>query len=82
MPDQQQQELLVTEPELAARWDETWGDRMTEVVIIGIEMNREQILSELDHCLLTDMEMAQDWTQFNNPLPWLSEEFFASQAGS
>lgn len=82
MPEQQRQDLLNSEPELASRWDETWGDRMTEVVIIGIEMKRDLIINELDHCLLTDAEMAQDWTQFNNPLPWLSEQFFASQASS
>lgn len=79
MPTEQQQALLASEPELAARWDENYGDRMTEVVIIGIEMDRVQIVKALDDCLLTDEEMQQDWSQFYNPLPWLSEQFFANQ---
>jgi G3E family GTPase len=79
MPKEQQQALLASEPELAARWDERWGDRLTEVVIIGIEMDRVQIVKALDDCLLTDEEMEQNWNQFHNPLPWLSEEFFTNQ---
>jgi G3E family GTPase len=79
MPKEQQQSLLASEPELATRWDERWGDRLTEVVIIGIEMDRIQIVKALDDCLLTDEEMEQNWNQFHNPLPWLSEEFFANQ---
>lgn len=79
MPKEQQQVLLASEPELAVRWDERWGDRLTEVVIIGIEMDRDQIVKALDDCLLTDEEMEQNWNQFHNPLPWLNEEFFANQ---
>ncbi len=56
------------DPTLQERWDE-FGDRQTEIVFIGIEMNQEQIISDLDHCLLTDDEMNLDWTTFNDPLP-------------
>ncbi|MHA1992766.1 MAG: GTP-binding protein [Candidatus Hodarchaeales archaeon] len=38
-------------------WDKRWGDRRQEVVFIGIDMNKEDIINHLDSCLLTDYEM-------------------------
>lgn len=72
LPDDQQRELLETEPELAERWDERWGDRMTEVVWIGIGMDRADIEQKLASCLLSHEELEQDWSRFDNPLPWPS----------
>ncbi|UTH12595.1 GTP-binding protein [Macrococcoides canis] len=56
------------DPSLKERWDE-FGDRMTEIVFIGIEMNQDQITQDLDACLLTEDEMKLDWSAFNDPLP-------------
>lgn len=78
LPDDQQRELLETEPELAERWDERWGDRMTEVVWIGIGMDRKDIEQKLASCLLSHEELEQDWSRFDNPLPWPSREEVAS----
>ena len=47
---------------------------MTELVMIGMGMEQEQIERELDECLLTDREMQLDWSTFNNPLPWMAIE--------
>ncbi len=74
-PETERQQILKEDPELLAKWDETYGDRMTELVFIGIDMNREEIEASLDECLLTDEEMKQDWTTFFDPLP----EFTVSQ---
>ncbi|AIQ12355.1 GTP-binding protein [Paenibacillus durus] len=74
LPKQQQLEVLESEPEIKDRWDDQWGDRMTEIVFIGMDMDRADIEARLDRCLLTDEEMKQDWSKFNNPLPWPSEE--------
>jgi Cobalamin synthesis protein cobW C-terminal domain len=57
------------EPELLERWDDTYGDRMTEIVFIGMDINRQEIEASLDACLLTDEEMSQDWTMFVDPFP-------------
>ncbi|WP_274364385.1 GTP-binding protein [Paenibacillus thermotolerans] len=54
---------------LAAGWDESWGDRSTKIVFIGIEMDKEQIVQALDDCLLTGEEMNADWRQFRDTLP-------------
>ena len=39
-------------------WDKTFGDRKNEIVFIGQEVNKEQILSDLNSCLSTDEELA------------------------
>jgi G3E family GTPase len=74
-PETERQQILKEDPELLAKWDETYGDRMTELVFIGIDMNRQEIETSLDECLLTDEEMKQDWATFLDPLP----EFAVSQ---
>jgi G3E family GTPase len=67
--EEEKQNILNEEPELLEKWDEVHGDRITELVMIGIDMNREEVESSLDHCLLTDEEMNQDWSSFVDPLP-------------
>ncbi len=67
--ESEQKEVLEEDPDLQKRWDPLYGDRMTEVVFIGIGMNQQQMEEELDACLLTDMEMKKDWTKFIDPLP-------------
>ncbi|WP_339313564.1 GTP-binding protein [Paenibacillus sp. FSL M7-0896] len=78
LPEEQQQEVLAAEADVLAKWDEQWGDRLNEIVFIGVQMNREDIEARLDRCLLTAEEMKQDWTAFNNPLPWHVEELLAA----
>ncbi len=70
LPADEREELLAEQPELKQDWDERTGDRITEFVLIGIEMEREEIEAELDACLLSDEEMQADWATFANPLPW------------
>lgn len=70
LPLDEQKTILEEEPDVRERWDERWGDRLTEMVMIGIGMDRAALEAELDECLLTEEEMKQDWNQFNNPLPW------------
>ncbi|MGG3448688.1 GTP-binding protein [Domibacillus aminovorans] len=68
-PEEEQQQILKEEPELLARWDEEYGDRMTELVLIGIGMDQKQMIETLDSCLLTEEELVQEWTNFHDPLP-------------
>lgn len=60
---------LSEEPELLAKWDDTYGDRMTELVLIGFDLDRDALEESLDTCLLTDEEMLEDWTKFHDPIP-------------
>lgn len=73
-PEEEREQILQEEPELLENWDETVGDRMNELVFIGIDMNREEIEHSLDACLLTDEEMQMDWSTFMDPLPPFSAD--------
>jgi G3E family GTPase len=55
---------------LKSVWQEPWGDRMQELVFIGVDMPQDEIRRELDACLLTDAEMAmgpEKWATFPDP---------------
>lgn len=69
LPPAERAEMLAAEPDLENGWDPEYGDRLTEVVFIGIDMQRERIEEELDSCLLTDEEYASDWSLLPDPLP-------------
>ncbi|MFK0525918.1 GTP-binding protein [Paenibacillus illinoisensis] len=70
LPEEDKELIFRTEPDVLEKWDDQWGDRQTELVMIGIEMERDMIEDELDQCLLSDEEMQADWGGFDNPLPW------------
>ncbi|KFN01380.1 GTP-binding protein [Bacillus clarus] len=69
LPEAEQERMMREEPEILQNWDSKYGDRMTELVFIGIEMDRLTIESSLDACLLTEEEMQQDWNTFVDPIP-------------
>lgn len=68
--DPQQQE------QLAARWQEPYGDRRQELVLIGIGMDEAQLRARLDECLLRDEELARGpsgWQSLEDPFtPWVA----------
>ncbi|WP_233201360.1 GTP-binding protein [Sporosarcina sp. P13] len=68
-PQAEQNRIANEEPEILERWDTVHGDRLTELVMIGIDMDRHQVECALDECLLTEEEMAQKWSEFEDPLP-------------
>lgn len=63
---------------LANLWLEPYGDRMQELVFIGVEMERAEIEESLNTCLLTDEEMAlgpAGWAQWSDPFgEWVNAE--------
>jgi G3E family GTPase len=69
LPEAERQILLAEDPEWQAGWDPEHGDRINELVFIGIDLNREQIEYQLQMCLLTDEEFAADWSLLPDPLP-------------
>ncbi|MBS4220256.1 GTP-binding protein [Bacillus sp. FJAT-49711] len=68
-PENERAIILEEEPELLDHWDTTYGDRMSELVFIGIDLNKTMIECQLDKCLLTDDEMLEDWKKIYDPLP-------------
>jgi len=69
LPKSEQEMIFQEDSSLKSRWDDVHGDRQTEMVWIGLDMNRDEIESQLDGCLLTDAEMESDWTKLSDPLP-------------
>ncbi|RJT07849.1 GTP-binding protein [Halococcus sp. IIIV-5B] len=69
LPADEREATLEANPELAEVWDEQWGDRGTRLVLIGTEMDHEEIHEALDAATLTDDEMAADWTAFEDRFP-------------
>lgn len=63
--------------EIRAHLREPYGDRRTEIVIIGRHMDRDDLWAQFDACLLTDAEMKQGpeaWRQLPDPFPqWMPE---------
>lgn len=50
-PKSEREQLLKQYPEIAADWDEKYGDREIKLVFIGQKMDREAIEKQLDACL-------------------------------
>lgn len=41
------------------KWDKQFGDRINELVLIGQDMDKEQIINDLQNCLCTADEIKQ-----------------------
>jgi G3E family GTPase len=63
--------------EVAQRWHPEWGDRRQELVLIGVDLDHDDVLARLDATLLDDDEMAlgpEAWARLEDPLPeWLTD---------
>lgn len=69
LPQEEQVMYLREYPELRESWNSEYGDRINKVVFIGIQMDSKLIHASLDSCLLTDVEMKEDWSRFTDTLP-------------
>ena len=47
----EQKQILKENPEIQKEWDEKVGDRMIKLCVIGQNLDKEAISSELDKCL-------------------------------
>ena len=59
-------------------WDDAFGDRRIELVLIGIGMDRDDLVASLDACLLTDAELAAGraaWASYPDAFgPWEADD--------
>lgn len=57
---------------IAQTWQEPWGDRRQEIVLIGAPLDEAWLTARLDACLLTDDEIAlgpDGWARLEDPFP-------------
>ena len=50
-------------------WDDEYGDRKTELVLIGRDMDAQMIAQSLEECVLEDAEMGITDSTVENPFP-------------
>lgn len=55
-PEEERKQIIKESPEILKDWDEKYGDRMIKLVFIGQKMDKEQIIKDLDNCLVKDFE--------------------------
>ncbi|WMJ88028.1 CobW family GTP-binding protein [Anaerocolumna sp. MB42-C2] len=55
LPKEEQEEAFANYPEILEDWDETYGDRMNQIVFIGKDYLKAEIIEKLDQCLGTYM---------------------------
>ncbi|MBV5124194.1 zinc metallochaperone ZinU [Bacillus halotolerans] len=70
MPKLEQEQIKQQEPEILEDWDPEFGDRLTQLVFIGTDLDEDAITKELDQCLLTEYEFDSDWSLFEDPFKW------------
>ena len=70
MSKEKREEILAQRRDVAESWDIEYGDRNTQFVIIGTDLDQEKIEKELDECLLNSSEMNSDWHQLEDPYHW------------
>lgn len=71
MSETQKNEILSERPEVKANWDPEYGDRETQFVIIGSDLDVDEITKSLDECLINADEIDQDWSQLKDPYSWV-----------
>jgi G3E family GTPase len=56
---------------IESRWDKEFGDRMNELVFIGQDLDKNQIINELNQCLCTPAELqaVQQGKKLKDPFP-------------
>ena len=70
MSKEQREQILNQRPDVAQSWDIEYGDRNTQFVIIGTQLDQEKIVKELDQCLVNGDEVDSDWNQLEDPYHW------------
>lgn len=67
----QYESFMKNQSYIEERWDKNWGDRINELVFIGQDLDKEQMLQDLETCLITDLEakMMKGGRNFEDPFP-------------
>ncbi|RJX47920.1 GTP-binding protein [Halonotius pteroides] len=69
LPEDEQAQYFEAYPDLEANWHPEYGDRSSRLVLIGTEMNHDELREDLQTATLTDEEMGDDWDTFEDRFP-------------
>ncbi|WP_019384722.1 zinc metallochaperone GTPase ZigA [Acinetobacter venetianus] len=70
VPDEHWPEDSQSREAIQKNWNDQTGDARQEIVLIGMEMDQEDLIQRFDACLLDDNEMllgVETWQNFENP---------------
>ncbi len=51
LPEEEKEEILRNYPDVLEDWDEIYGDRMNQIVFIGRDYDREDMITALNNCI-------------------------------
>jgi G3E family GTPase len=65
------QSFVDNKNEIEKKWDQQWGDRLTELVFIGQDLKKAEIVLALENCLLNKIELEKykSGATFEDPFP-------------
>ena len=52
MPPEDLQQFMIANPQILNDWDDLYGDRMQKLVFIGQKMDRDELIRQLDDCIV------------------------------
>lgn len=52
MPPEDLQQFMTANPQILNDWDDLYGDRMQKLVFIGQKMDRDELIRQLDDCIV------------------------------
>ena len=70
LPKAERMQVLSEDPEIKERWHPVYGDRLTEIVFIGIDMHQSGIEAALDLCLVDEAALQSGLYSKTSPYPW------------
>ena len=70
LPKAERMQVLSEDPEIKERWHPLYGDRLTEIVFIGIDMHQSGIEAALDLCLVDEAALQSGLYSKTSPYPW------------
>lgn len=70
----EQKKIIQANPHMKEDWREPYSDRHIKLVLIGIGLEREKQIAELDSCLMTEEERINAWEPGPDPFGWTVED--------
>lgn len=71
MPSEERNAILQEREDIVKTWDIEYGDRNTQFVIIGTDLDKVKIEKELDDCIINNDEINEEWQNLYDPYGWV-----------